>query len=164
MKRLAAAALLALFAAACVENEPYELPALDAPYYRCNVQPVVDAKCSMLACHGDVRRPYHTFTRNRMRLVGSNENRDLPLTAQELDLNMKSALGFVDAEVPARSFLLLKPLDADAGGYYHRGKEIFVGGDVFLDVEEPEYQVLLTWVSGGTADPNCQHPGMEASQ
>ncbi len=144
---------------ACVENLPQDLPDLDAPYYRCNVQPMVDAKCSMLACHGDVRRPYHSFTRNRMRLVGSNVQRNLPLSDKELQLNMTNALGFVDPDLPSESWLLLKPLDSDVGGYYHRGKEIYLGGDVFLTMEEDDYQVLLTWVNGGQAEPDCIYPG-----
>lgn len=157
MKASTLAALLGLSLVACVEQQAQPLPQLDPEFFRCNVQPIVDARCSMLACHGDIRRPFHAFTRNRMRLVGSNVQRNLPLSAEELDLNMKSALGFVDEERHAESWLLLKPLDADAGGYFHRGKEIFVGGDVWLDTEDPEYQTLLTWISGGT-DPGCLDP------
>lgn len=159
---LAAVTLLGL--AACVDNPPQALPQLDAPYYRCRVQPVVDARCSMLACHGDVRRPFHSFTRNRMRLVGSNEQRNLPLSAEELELNMKSALGFVDPAQPDESWLLLKPLDADAGGYYHRGKEIFQAGDVFLDDEDPDYVTVRGWIAGETEDPACVFAGTEGAQ
>lgn len=155
--------VVGLGASACVENLPQDLPDLDAPYYRCNVQPMVDAKCSMLACHGDVRRPYHTFTRNRMRLIGSNVQRNLPLSDEELALNMRNALGFVDPDLPSQSWLLLKPLDSDAGGFYHRGKEIYLGGDVFLDVEEDAYKTLLTWVTDGKADPDCVYPGSVGS-
>lgn len=155
--------------AACVDNPPQALPALDVAFHRCRVQPIVDARCSMLACHGDVRRPFHTFTRNRMRLVGSNVQRNLPLSTKtneddpdgELELNYASAIGFADPDVPEESWLLLKPLDADAGGYYHRGKEIFSAGDVFLDTEDPDYQTLQAWVSGETADPDCIYPGTE---
>ncbi len=153
-----------LMGTGCVANEPADLPQLDEPYYRCNVQPVIDATCSMLACHGDVRRPFHSFTRNRMRLIGSNVQRNLPLSAEELRLNMNNALGFVEEEMPAESWLLLKPLDANAGGYYHRGKEIYVGEDVFSDVEDADYQTLLTWVTGGTEDPGCVYAGTEGVQ
>ena len=146
---------------ACVDNPPQALPDLDVAFHRCRVQPIVDARCSTLACHGDVRRPFHSFTRNRMRLVGTNLQRNLPLSAEELQLNYDSAIGFADPEVPEESWLLLKPLDADAGGYYHRGKELYSAGDVFLDVEDPDYVTLSAWVSGETEDPGCVYPGTE---
>lgn len=149
--------------AACVDNPPQALPALDVAFHRCRVQPVVDARCSMLACHGDVRRPFHTFTRNRMRLVGSNEQRNLALSPEELQLNLDSALGFVSPEAPDESWLLLKPLDADAGGYFHQGKELYAAGDVFLDAEDPDYVTLREWIAGGTEDPACVYPGTEGA-
>ncbi|MEQ9495639.1 MAG: hypothetical protein RIT81_02245 [Deltaproteobacteria bacterium] len=151
---------LLLLAASCIENEPVTRGDVKFDTYRCQVQPIVDAKCSMLACHGDVRRPFHSFTRNRMRLEGSDIQRDLPLTQQELDLNYASALGFVTDD-PDESWLLLKPLDSDAGGYYHRGKEIFGGPDVFSDTEDPDYQIMRNWLAGAEEDPACVYPGTE---
>lgn len=163
MRSLVCLGLFAVALSACVENEPQDLPNLDAPYYRCNVQPIVDNKCSMLACHGDIRRPFHSFTRNRMRLVGTNVQRNLPLSEDELALNMRNALGFVDVDLPRESWLILKPLDADSGGYFHRGREIYMGDDVFSDAEDPDYQTLLTWITGGIADPNCVYAGTEGA-
>lgn len=157
MKRLLWLVLLA----GCIDNEPIVLGGnVDFATYRCRVQPIVDAKCSMLACHGDVRRPFHTFTRNRMRLDGTDIQRDLPLTAEELQLNYDSALGFVTDD-PDASWLLLKPLDTAAGGYYHRGAEIFGGPDVFDDTEDPDYQIIHGWLAGDVEDPDCVYPGTE---
>lgn len=155
MRWILALAALGLGSVACIEQSPQDLPALDEPYFRCRVQPILDAKCSMLACHGDARRPFHTFARNRLRLDGTNVQRNLPLSTVEASINFDNTRGWVETSSPAASFLVLKPLDVDAGGYFHRGDDLFGGGDVFLERADPDFRTLLLWVEGATEDPAC---------
>lgn len=62
--------------AACgtTDDKPVEtatLPALDENYYRCNVEPILDEKCSHLGCHGqETGRGLRTYARGRLRISG----------------------------------------------------------------------------------------------
>lgn len=141
------------FMAGCVTN-PVAIADLDPAFHRCQVQPVFDNSCATLACHGDVRRPFHVFTRNRLRLVGPDTDRNLPLTEAEMAANFDNARGFA-ADTPEQSWLLLKPLEQSAGGYFHIGKERFGGADVWTSTEEAGYQQVLAWLRGAKEDPEC---------
>ena len=61
------------------EDKPLEaatLPALDENFYRCNVEPVLDRKCSQMGCHGtEEGRALRLYARGRLRHAGE------PLTA-----------------------------------------------------------------------------------
>lgn len=50
------------------------------------------------------------------------------------------ALGAINLAQPAKSRVLLKPLNPDYGGIDHGG------GSKFLNTEDPLYQALLTWI------------------
>jgi len=51
--------------------EAVTLPALDLNFYKCNVEPVMDHKCSMLGCHGtETGRPFRIYARGRLRITG----------------------------------------------------------------------------------------------
>ena len=157
------AALVAPVLVGCENNEPFDA-GLDWDYYRCRVQPVVEAQCSMLDCHGVEERAYRVYARNRLRLetVGNtNVQRNLPMTEEELQANFASAVGFFDAEHVANSWLLKKPLDERAGGYFHDGRELYDGGDVFLSLDDPGYVVLSAWLEGETEMPSCVYAGTE---
>jgi hypothetical protein len=44
------------------------LPALDVNYFKCNVEPVLEKKCSMLGCHGtETGRALRVYARGRLR-------------------------------------------------------------------------------------------------
>lgn len=44
------------------------LPALDFNYFKCNVEPILDAKCSQLGCHGtETGHPLRVYSRGRLR-------------------------------------------------------------------------------------------------
>ncbi|MCA9688013.1 MAG: hypothetical protein R3A51_22685 [Nannocystaceae bacterium] len=154
------ALVVALALVACAENPPVE-STLDEPYFRCQVQPVLEARCAMLACHGDEVRPLRIYARNRLRLDAEDTQLNLPMSDEELALNYANAAAFVDDD-PDTSFLLRKPLDEAAGGYYHAGRELFDMGDVFTDTEDVGYQVLRAWAEGEVADPACVYAGQEA--
>ncbi|HZS35688.1 MAG TPA: hypothetical protein VFF06_02630 [Polyangia bacterium] len=152
---------MALYFAGCQPglNDPRDLPALDEPFFRCRVQPVIAKSCATFTCHGDGRRFYRVYARNRLRLGGDETTRNAPLSAQERAANFESAIAMIDPQNPLQSFWLLKPLELAAGGYYHRGAVIFNAGNVFHDRGDPDFQTLNDWVNGAREDPACVEPG-----
>ena len=155
--RLALALTCCVFCFGCVDNPTWS-PELDPAFHRCEVQPVFDHSCSTLACHGDAKRPFHVFTRNRLRLTGDMTDLNQLLTEAEIVANYDNARGFA-ADRPEESWLLLKPLEQGAGGYFHVGKERFEGPDVWTSRDDPGYQRVLAWLRGDKADPECIAPG-----
>jgi hypothetical protein len=87
------------------------------------VQPVLEERCAGSQCHG-------------------NAQADLALTCgdspAERRWNYEVAVRFLD-EVPSASELLRRPLAKIAGGAFHEG------GDIFGDVDDPEYRKILAW-------------------
>lgn len=163
MKRALALLFPALFATACQSglDDARPSPELDVAYFRCRVQPVLAKSCGAFACHGDGRRFFHVFARNRMRAQGVENERNAALTQVELQANYDAARALVDPASPATSVLLMKPLDARAGGSFHRGGEIFGGGNVFLAREEADFKTLAAWTNGTKEDPTCVEPGSD---
>lgn len=154
---------LALLAAACQSDlEAPRTPAeLDRPYFDCKVQPVLTKNCGQLACHGapdPAGRYFRIYGRNRLRddgvLTGNPAMR-----GAERDHNFDAARAFVDLVHPDDSLLLRKPLEQDAGGYFHRGATLYGGANVFATTTDPEYQIIAGWIDGATEVPTCQEPG-----
>jgi hypothetical protein len=155
---------LAAIACACACTTPgledtRALAQPDAAYFRCKVQPVLAKSCAAFACHGDARRFFRVFARNRLRSSGTEAGRNALLRPEELQSNFDAARAFIDGGDADHSLLLMKPLDARAGGWFHRGSEIFGQGNVYLSTDEPDYQVLSAWVHGAQGDPTCVEPG-----
>ncbi len=142
-------------------NGPGQPVVLDRAYFRCRVQPVLTKSCATQSCHGDGRRYFHVFARNRLRAQGEEKDRDAMLTDIERNANFESAKGMIDARDPGSSWLLMKPLEMSGGGYFHRGAEIFGGGNVFATKDDADYQVLQSWALGATDDPSCIEPGSD---
>jgi len=140
---------------ACVQQgleEELELPELDVSYFRCDVEPVLIKRCSFEACHGTDERPFRVYAPHRLRLDGLAGS---PLTEAEHRANYDKALGFAGAD-GAPPLLMLKGLAVEAGGYFHRGAELYGGGDAFLAAEDPGYQTIATWIVGrGQAPTDC---------
>jgi hypothetical protein len=132
---------------------------LDEAYFRCRVQPVLAKSCGAFACHGDGMRYFRVFARNRMRLAGAESDRNAKLRPEELSANFDAARAFVDTSNPDSSLLLLKPLDASSGGYFHRGATIFGAGNVFSSKDDPDFKTLTAWANGEKGDPSCIEPG-----
>jgi hypothetical protein len=151
----------ALVLAACQHGlgDPQPLAELDEPYFRCKVQPVLTRSCAAFACHGDARRFFRVFARNRLRAQGTEKDRNAALSDVERASNFEAARAFVDPGSPDDSLLVAKPLDIAAGGRFHRGREIFGGGNVFLDKSDADYQLVLGWIRGAKEDPTCVEPG-----
>lgn len=162
MRRLWVIALVCL--CGCVQDglTVSELPApLDRAYFDCKVQPVLTKSCSMLVCHGDGRRFLRIYARNRLRLGGTERDRNAFLKPAEREANYLAARAMVDAEDPSHSLLLLKPLQESAGGYFHGGETEYDRGDTFATADEADYLVLKAWAEGATDDPNCVEPGSD---
>ncbi len=135
---------------------------LDEAYFRCRVQPIVTKSCAALACHGDVQRYYHVFGRNRLRLGGGEEQRNAALSVQERAFNYNATRAIVNVATPKESYLLLKPLESAAGGYYHGGETLFKKGNVYLNRDDPDFKTLEKWVNGEKEDPACIEPGSDS--
>jgi hypothetical protein len=159
MRAIPVLAALSLALGACTQADPpAPVPQVDEAYFRCKVQPVVTKWCSSFACHGDARRYFHVFARNRLRAGGTESERNAPLTDAEREANFEAARAML-GQGGDPGMLLLKPLEQDAGGYFHRGATLFGGGNVFSSQDDPEYQVLVQWASGAKEDPACIEPG-----
>lgn len=133
--------------------------ALDEPYFRCKVQPILSKSCSMFACHGTSDRYFRLYARNRLRYgIASEAKRNSFLNAQERQLNYDAARAFIDLNVVDNSLLLKKPLEADAGGYYH-GATLLGTSNVFPKIDDSDYKILVKWASGEKI-PTCKtEPG-----
>lgn len=142
-------------------SEPAPPGALDEPYFRCKVQPVLVARCAFLACHGDPGRPYRLFARQQLRLGVPPRDRGIALTEAETRANHGATLAFARQGLGegADPLLLAKPLDEDGGGLFHRGREMYRGADAFSSRDDADYQVLVAWMGGAKADPACPDPG-----
>lgn len=151
------AAILAALAA-CTQGglgelgEPTEV---DQSFFRCNVQPLLSARCAFTACHGTDERPLRIYAEQKLRLGIDWVDYETPLTDAERAANFRVARDFV-ARGPGDADLLAdKPLDVAAGGLFHRGKDLFGSDDVFLDRDDPGYRIMSSFIAGETADPGC---------
>jgi hypothetical protein len=147
---LAAAALATGCAAELDAPEP--APALDVDAFRCTVQPVIAARCAFAECHASARRPFRTYAVGRMRYAVGWDRLEEPLTETELTANYEAARNFA---LGAEPLLLYKPLDARAGGYYHRGADLYGEDDVFVTADDPGYRAIADWIAGGDAPAGC---------
>jgi len=162
LARIAALAALAGLGAACRSglDEKAPLPSLDEAYFRCRVQPVLTKSCGAFACHGDAKRYFHMFARDRLRLGGTEEQRNAFMRAEERAFNFDAARAMVSPDAPEDSWLLRKPLEQSAGGYYH-GAVPLGSSNVFPNKSDPDYKTLAAWVSGAKEDPACVEPGSD---
>lgn len=160
-KRLAFLFCLSLGSCQSGLDDPRPLAHLDEPYFRCKVQPILTKSCAAFTCHGDANRYFHVFARNRLRVTGTEKDRNAQLRSSERAANFEAARAMVDTGDVDSSLLLLKPLESTAGGYYHRGAEIFGGGNVFPSRDDPDFKVMADWVHGGREDAQCVEPGSD---
>ena len=144
-----------LLAGCAVDNPPAQVGALDRDFFRCNVQPVLAARCAFPACHGTRVRPLAIFAPGRERLRVMWDRPTEPVTQDELDANFTLVTGFTTLDATGEPWLLSKPLATSAGGYYHRGADLFGTEDVFMTKDDPGYQALERWIAGETAQSTC---------
>lgn len=153
-----AALMAAALVAGCTQSGldgAGEPPPADLAFFRCEVQPVLAARCAFMACHGTPERPLLIYAEQRVRIDVPWAEYETPLSEVELATNFHIARGFID---PATGEHLLadKPLDADAGGMFHRGKDQYGAEDVFLSRDDVGYQVLRAFGDGATAADDCE--------
>jgi hypothetical protein len=159
----------------CKPAESVTLPALDENYFRCNVEPILDHKCSQLGCHGQEEgRALRTYARGRLRALGATLSD--PVYCQGQASPSEECIGSVSCgckaghtEVEwrrnydsARAFALdvsLAPIAAGqedtseliaqpiVGGKAHAGIHLFRQGD-------PDHTTLAAWL-GGASLPSC---------
>lgn len=155
-----ALALTALLVGCQTTDEVAPAVELDPHAFRCEVEPVLAARCSQPTCHGSGRRPFRVFAVNRLRLnpvrAQTGYVLNQPMTAEEHQANYEMTMGFVDAGDHEQSLLLMKPLDSDAGGYYHQGKTLYGNQDVFTTEDDPGYRAIEAWLEGGTRPEDCE--------
>jgi hypothetical protein len=153
--------------------EAATLPPLDFNFYRCNVEPIMDRKCSQLGCHGTEQgRALRIYARGRLRIdedvvepdclmqgtvknlaevcIGSIECAcwSLPHTATEFRKNYDAARGFglnPDGSPIGAGMEATSELLAQpvVGGKAHAGIHLFKSGDA-------EYQAVAQWLGGAT--------------
>lgn len=166
MRRVGLLVALALTGCQTLDAE-LPVPELDEAAFRCEVEPVLMARCGSYACHGDGSRPFRIFAINRLRLnperAESGYVLNAPMTPEEHAANLDMALGFAEPGDFDRSQLLLKPLDVEAGGLFHRGGMIFSNVDVFSSEDDVGYEIIEAWLGGGTRQPDCE-PNEEVGQ
>jgi len=146
---------LVALASCAVDNPPAAAPELDRAAFRCNVQPVLAARCAFAACHGTRTRPLALYAPGRERYQIGWDRPTAPVTDAELAANFAIASGFTTTTATGEPWLLAKPLAAGEGGYYHRGADLFDAGDVFATRDDPGYRRLAAWIAGDTAPEDC---------
>jgi hypothetical protein len=150
--------VLAIALAGCVASgldAPAPATTLDRDYFRCNVQPVLGARCAFSACHGTQRRPFTIYAPGRERYQVGWDQPTAPITPYELEANFGIASGFTTTSATGEAWLLVKPLATRAGGYYHRGADLYGSENVFVTADDPGYQLLASWIAGQAADASC---------
>lgn len=155
--------------------ETATLPALDANYYECNVEPVLVHGCGMLGCHGtETGRAYRIYARGRLRIsgkiitepgclqagtmhpsedcIGNIECRcwSLPQLAEERRRSFDSARGFA---LDANAVVLTNKTQSEllrqplvSGGFAHAGISMWSASDA-------DYTTVKSWLEGATRGP-----------
>lgn len=161
------------------EEKPYEtatLPDLDIDYFKCNVQPIFDRKCSMLGCHGTEQgRALRIYSRGRKRLAGQmlsnppcggaattpSDGCDgstkclcaAPHTALEWQKNYDAARGF-GLDTKGKPYPSNKVDNSDllaqpvVGGKPHGEIHLFQKAD-------PDYATIKNWLGGAALGMAC---------
>ena len=121
----------------------------DFPTFQGQVYPVLLRDCAFFACHGSSERFFQVYGPGRARLDPMTTALD-PTTMDELIQSYNRALSMIDAQDPARSLLLRKPLALSAGGSGHEGVDAWMR-DVYSSKQDPGYAALEAWVLAATA-------------
>ena len=147
--RPALAVALALVGGGCARDQGVvSLDGLDPESYARDVQPIFEARCATLDCHGDAGRPLRLYAETGLR--ARDDLRDLPMTEDELLANVRSVEA-IDPDSPfAEGLMVLKPLAEASGGMAHEG------GDIWLDREESQARCVVAWLSGQSDDAAAQ--------
>ncbi|HKU40269.1 MAG TPA: hypothetical protein VJR89_19045, partial [Polyangiales bacterium] len=151
------AALLAL--AGCSEPaQPVHVPKRDFEDFAGFVLPVLLRDCGFQACHGSQDRFFRVYGAGRARLIpGTGALADT--NATEVEYSYQLAVSMIDADDPAESLLLRKPLAEEAGGASHEGVDKY-GRNVYRTPDDDGYLQLAQWVYAD--DPSQAAAGSSA--
>ena len=116
----------------------------DEAAYGSYVQPVLEARCATLDCHGNVERPLRLYAATGLR--ASDALRDHPFSADELTANVRSLAAIDPGATPEASMIISKPL---IGGYAHEG------GDLWTRADEPQVVCVRSWLAGAVDVAAC---------
>jgi hypothetical protein len=146
LARLATLATVATIAAsACQDTGGTEpLVTADEAAYAAYVQPILEARCATLDCHGNVDRPLRLYAATGLR--ASDALRDRPLSAEEVAADVRSLAAIDPGATPEASAILSKPL---AGGQAHEG------GDLWTTTDEPQVVCVRSWLAGAVDVAAC---------
>ncbi len=153
-----AAVLVAAVAAACTgSNGATPVPAsVDTlASYIATVDPILEARCATLDCHGDPGRPLRLYAETGLR--ARDALRGQPITEDELVANVRAIVAVDPGAAPDATLMLAKPL----GAFDH------VGGRLWLSADEAQPACLRGWLAGRSGDPTvlaaCQIAGAEVA-
>jgi hypothetical protein len=160
-----ALAALPLLVAGCPSTDPSQGLQTGAPgavldynAFVCDVMPTLVRHCSYMACHGNADHALRIYSPGKLR-IGSpltRDDRDAPLTVDEIQRNFAAAEGMARAASPAdravgrlqKIPLLQKALSARFGGDEHQRVGIFPVFPHATPDDDPEWQLLVNWVGG----------------
>lgn len=141
------ACCLALSTLACATTA--EDPVVTTPdrvVFDAQIYPILVRDCGHSACHGSEARFFRVVGPGHVRLDPATRLA-APVTEAELALSYNRARSMIDPGDPNRSPLLIKSLEAAAGGADHEGSDSF-GRNVYRSPEDPDFQLLVRWALG----------------
>jgi hypothetical protein len=138
---------LAIGAIACanVAEDPV-LSTPDRMVFDAQIYPILVRDCGHSACHGSEARFFRVVGPGHVRLDPATRLA-APVTEAELALSYNRARSMIDPGDPNRSPLLIKSLEAAAGGADHEGADSF-GRNVYRSPDDPDFQALVRWALG----------------
>ncbi len=134
-------AVLCLALSACVPpNDPSVLPRLDHAMFAQHVEPVLELRCANPSCHGNDSRPLRVYAPDRFRMDPARLHLIEPLSPEEIARNEASAAAFAVEITRADDSLLLTKVV---------GLAPHLGGTLYVDTSDREYQAMRTWLQSG---------------
>jgi hypothetical protein len=118
--------------------------------------PILLRDCGFSACHGAQDRFFRIYGPGRSRFTPAPDAEPGdPQTDAEVTQSYERARSMIDAKRPQESLLLRKPLETQAGGSGHKGRDAYER-NVYLTVQDPSYQALRNWVYSMSATQPVQ--------
>jgi hypothetical protein len=150
MMRVSALLVTLLTLAGCTGDDPGEIPAPpagDVATYARDLQPLLEASCATLDCHGDRARPLRLYAETGLR--ATDALRDQPLTMVELAANASALLAVDPGAAPDDHLAVRKPLPPAEGGVAH------IGGKLWRNRQEPAFLCVRSWLAGASDPVQC---------
>ena len=147
--RLASMLFSVLITACAFEAPPANLPEPNrGAQFDDEVYPQLLRDCGFPACHGNRDRFFRVFGPGRTRLDEMTPLGEAP-TVDEREAAYERARSMLAGAGRSEDTLLLrKPLEVDQGGAPHVGIDEH-GQDVYGDVTDDGYELLLLWAQSG---------------